>query len=280
VVVSNEIIEQLQVSGYARLRLPPAVWDSLADVLPVALRFFHKPLNEKLRIAFRDHCGFREMGVEYSKSPERPDQIESFSVSGRMLGSRSTADGSTAAQILCERMLVSFHDLELIVEELAVTLATSLAGSLVASSIRGSIRHWSRFQLNYSKPAEVPIDLIHDAHEDGSFITLAGATAPGLELVAVAGGFEPATTDPGELLVLPGEIASLLSGGIVRPMFHRVRPDPQCAERLAYLFFADIDPWKCSPWINSAINKGVDIGARVRTNVNRFGLKGFGSDVE
>jgi hypothetical protein len=44
---------------------------------------------------------------------------------------------------------------------------------------------------------------------------------------------------------------------------------------MALLFFADIDPALCKPWIENETNLGVDIGARVLTNALRFGLKPY-----
>ena len=74
---------------------------------------------------------------------------------------------------------------------------------------------------------------------------------------------------------MPGEILWLLSGGQIRPLYHRVRREPGCSERLALLLFGDINPRLCWPWVHTDINEGVDIGARVLTNSNRFGLGGF-----
>ncbi len=83
------------------------------------------------------------------------------------------------------------------------------------------------------------------------------------------------TTAPNEVLVMPGEIVWLLSGGQIRPLHHRVRREPSCSERLALLFFGDINPRLCRPWVRADVNEGVDIGARVLTNAARFGLDGF-----
>jgi hypothetical protein len=74
---------------------------------------------------------------------------------------------------------------------------------------------------------------------------------------------------------LPGQIASLLSGGMIQPLYHQVIANHNVSERIAYLFFGDIDPQACTPWVTTEQNAGVDIGARVRTSVNRFGLTGF-----
>ena len=80
------------------------------------------------------------------------------------------------------------------------------------------------------------------------------------------------TTEPDEILVFPGEILWLLSGGVLVPLHHRVRPNSNYEERLSLLYFADIDPRLCMPWCVNEINRTVDIGKRVRENPTRFGL--------
>jgi isopenicillin N synthase-like dioxygenase len=127
--------------------------------------------------------------------------------------------------------------------------------------------------LNYSRPAEVTTPYINEAHEDGAFLTVAYANAPGLELRTADGDFVPTTNGQDNVLILPGEIAWLLSGGSVRPLYHRVRPDARFHERMTLLFFGDIDPGLCQPWVLNEVNKGVDIGARVLRNPTRFGLQ-------
>lgn len=272
--VLSDAIDQLQIAGAAKFRLPANTAHRANAAVSAAFEFFRLPLDQKQRAVFPDECGFRQLGIEYSSSPERPDQIESFSISGRMLATDRSVSPDEVA-VLLEAMLALFSDMQLTAERIALGLAESIAGMDVASSLTGSLKRWSRLQVNYSRPSGVAQDLIHDVHEDGSFITVAGATAPGLELLTPAGDFEPATTAPDEVVIMAGEIASLLSGGLVRPRYHRVRPEPHCDERLAYLFFADIAPDKCRPWLSTALNRDIDIAARVRTNVRRFGLSGF-----
>jgi hypothetical protein len=85
----------------------------------------------------------------------------------------------------------------------------------------------------------------------------------------------PVKTGVSEAIIFPGEIAWLLSGGKLRPMYHRVRTHQDIQERMSLLFFADLEPESCQPWISNGTNDTVDIGAHVRQNVIKFGLKGF-----
>jgi len=77
------------------------------------------------------------------------------------------------------------------------------------------------------------------------------------------------------MIVMAGEIAHLLTGGAVEPLYHCVRPARDVPERLALLYFADLDPSLCEPWVRNAFNRDAAIGERVLTNPTRFGLRGF-----
>ena len=106
-------------------------------------------------------------------------------------------------------------------------------------------------------------------------MTIACATGSGLEVQMTNNEFRSMPSGLEELLIMPGEIIWLLSGGQIRPLYHRVRLHHQNPKRMALLFFGDIDPCCCDPWISNEINRQVDIGTRVLASVNRFGLKGF-----
>ena len=215
--------------------------------------------------------GYRPYAAEYSKSPLNPDQVESFSVSAGMISGGDLV--SASARLLCESMLSCYAVLESIAEELVIELAKSLTKLEAGNLFRGELRYWSRLQLNYSKPKDVQVDFINESHEDGSLLTIAHTVQPGLELELSGENFCPVTNSATDVLVIPGEIAWLLSGGILRPIFHRVRPVPECSERMALLFFADINPKLCQPWISNETNRNVDIGSLVLKNPTRYGLQ-------
>jgi isopenicillin N synthase-like dioxygenase len=263
-------IEQLRKDGYLLLTVPPEIEGLLSSVFDAAHRFFLEPeeAKEKNR-ALRD-MGYRPYAGEYSRSPASPDQVESFSVGARMIEPKELH--SDSAQVLCERMLACYDVLELIAEELTIELANALSRTAVGEKLRGELHRWSRLQLNYSRPREVQAPFINESHEDGALLTIGHAREPGLELQISDNESVSITNRSNSVLVIPGDIAWLLSGGFLRPMFHRVRPVPSCPERLALLFFADVNPRLCEPWVRNEINQGVDIGGLVLKNPLRFGL--------
>src|SRR5690606_33306531 len=67
-----------------------------------------------------------------------------------------------------------------------------------------------------------PRELLQTPHEDGVLATVIWTSAPGLE--AVGGDAPiPLDTDPDEVLVMPGGILTVMTGGEIAPLFHQAR---------------------------------------------------------
>jgi isopenicillin N synthase-like dioxygenase len=262
--------DRLIADGFLILTVLPLVQKRLSGVFGAAQHFFPEPNEAKEQTRFPKDMGYRPFGGEYSNSPLNPDQVESFTVSpGAIAPNRITSE---TGRLLCQGMLSCYESFESIAEGLTIHLANKLSQAEAGNTLRGEFHRWSRLQLNYSRPKEVKTPFINESHEDGALLTVAHAREPGLELQISDETFVPITNSPNEVLVIPGDIAWLLSGGRLRPMFHRVRPESNCAERIALLFFADINPRLCEPWVRNEINRDVDIGALVLKNPKRFGL--------
>jgi isopenicillin N synthase-like dioxygenase len=270
----REIVGRLRTDGFARVNLTESTRASVQEVMDLALGFFRSPQAQKLVAILPNECGYRQMGIEYSLRPEVPDRVESFSFSPRAVAS-ATLLTSSPAKDLFERMTQAFDELEAVAEQVTCELCSDITRSPCGMRFGGAFHDWSRLQINYSRPAELRDGLIHETHEDGTLLTLAFANGPGLEIRSTDDKFVPMTTSQNDALVMPGEILSLLSGGDIQPLQHRVIPGGQQSERLALLFFGDIDPARCQPWVTNDSNAGIDIGNRVRESVTRFGLKGF-----
>jgi isopenicillin N synthase-like dioxygenase len=172
-------------------------------------------------------------------------------------------------------MSATFNLLEPVAEALAMEFAKEVGGRPASGKLRGALRNWSRLQLNYARPSEVKVPFVNALHDDLNLLTINFADGPGLEVGISEDAVAEVSRAPCEAVVLPGEISWLLSGGLIKPLYHRVRANPDVPERLALLFFADPDPEACSPWVVNEVNKDIDIGNRVRINVHRFGLQGF-----
>ncbi|MDX6404600.1 MAG: hypothetical protein QOH70_2055 [Blastocatellia bacterium] len=274
--VVGQAVSRLGEDGFLLLNVPRSNQEQLTSVFDAAHHFFRQSKEEKETDRRPKDMGYRPYAGEYSKSPLNPDQVESFSVAADAINAAEMH--SYSAQVLCERMLTSYDIFESIAEELIIEMANRLTGSSIGASLRGELHRWSRLQLNYSTPSTVDADFINESHEDGALLTIAHAREPGLELETSIGEFLPITNTPNNVLVIPGDIGWLLSGGWVQPMFHRVRPVPNCPERMALLFFGDINPRLCEPWVRNEINENVDVGALVLKNPKRFGLEEWDLD--
>lgn len=270
VLIPPNLFETLRDEGFLSIDLAPQTAKKIEDAFSIGKQFFQSSLDEKNQNSLPDDFGYRPIGIEYSASPDLPDMAESFSVCARMDSARLS---SHLARMLYNVMLDVFDVFEITVE----AIATELQKSLNANSDlpQGAFRQWSRLQLNYSRPSEMTTPFINEPHEDGDFLTIACSTGPGLELRSAEGASIPKETALGEVLVIPGEIAWLLSGGLIRPCWHCVRPQAGEIERMALLFFGDLDPRLCQPWVQNEVNAHVNIGERVLKSVGRFGLKGF-----
>jgi isopenicillin N synthase-like dioxygenase len=265
----RETVERLLRHDFATIKAP--ILGPLEEVFRSAVDFFRSSLEEKLASRLRLDTGYRPYGVEYSESAAHPDEVESFSVSRRVSGVEAALQ-SASAVALYRAMLQLFDLMVPIVEQLTDALASQLTGDRENQAVRGAVARWSILQLNYSRPALTQSEFINDLHEDGCLMTLMSVTSRGLELQRSDGTFLPVGPFSNELLLLPGEILWLLSGGTIRPTYHRVRTIPDITERMSLLFFADIDPALCKPWISNDVNKGVNIGDLVLRNSARYGL--------
>jgi hypothetical protein len=259
------------------LSVPPVLGATLAQVADSAREFFNAPENVKVLNTLEYECGYRRLGIEYSVSADRPDQIESFTVSPHVVPVGEELP-SSSARLLHSQMLSVFQQLEPIVESIAITWANRVSGNDWAETLKGGLKRWSRLQVNFSRPALSTGTNIHDSHEDGNLLTLACATEIGLEVQRADGLFVSVPASLDNMLIMPGEIAWLLSAGEIQPLWHRVVPKHRITERIAILFFADIDPQLCQPWVRGDVNTGINIGERVLNNGERFGLAKYTLD--
>ena len=178
---------------------------------------------------------------------------------------------------LTQQMLQTLAFTERIAEQALRSLLHAY-GKTAAMHVDGIFKQWSILQLNFSRPCELQENRINDLHEDGCFLTVGAMPSAGLELKQAHESYAPVTTAHNQVVVMAGEILSLMSGGQIQPCFHRVRTVPYLVERMSLLMFADIPPKLCKPWVQTPANDQVDIGSRVLTNSTRFGLQEWSED--
>ena len=252
-----------------RSHLDAAVLGELTEIYRNAARFFDQDEGARRLASLPFGCGYLPFGREHSGDPTHPDQVDIFVASPRMQA-HAMRIPSEPARALHASMLAVFDDLEVRAQGIAAAVAEAVGGNAAAERVAGGFRAWSLLQVHRTRPLAAG-QLVNVPHEDGHALTFAHATAPGLE-IEVAGEF---VRTGHAMTVMPGHALSLLTGGEIPPLRHRVvSSGPECP-RMSLMFFADLDPSLCAPWRSSSFNEGVDIGAFVAGNSRRFGVEGF-----
>jgi isopenicillin N synthase-like dioxygenase len=266
---------QLSDEGWAEIQLSSEDAEIISGLVSAAFRFFRVAPTEKAKCQAGVGIGFRPYGIEYSRTADRPDEMETFSATADSL---ALVYPVPEAGELNRRCAVAFEILEGIAEQLIITIAERLTGRDWRQILTGGTHRWSTLQINYSRPNKVKSSFINEEHEDGHCLSLVHNTAPGLEVRLPNGAFLPLTISPDQTIAMLGGVASLMTDGRLRPLFHQVRPPADCEERISVLFFADLAPELCRPWIVGDTNRHVDIASFVRSNPVRFGLQKYGSE--
>ena len=269
-----ELVAALKTRGYLKLCSQPNVSAAVNKVFDEARVFFALPLELKDKNPLKDACeGYRGLGTEYSDVEERPDLHESFWVHAFNV-EKARAQLDHHAQPLYQSMLQAAAEFDKIIASIIVLLQRHY-GVPDPDEPQFATALGSHLQLNYYSPPKHRRDLLMDCHEDGLLFTILHSNASGLEIRAPDGSFMPVTTGPGELFLMPGDIAMLLSGGEIQPLYHRVRNVPDVPERMSLMYFSNPNAShdrKIRPWRKTAVNRGVDIMRRVIENPLKFGL--------
>jgi isopenicillin N synthase-like dioxygenase len=268
-----ELATALKSRGHLKLRCRPEVIAAISQVLAEAELFFSLPLDLKNRNTLDDLCeGYRGLGTEYSDVAERPDLHESFWV--HAFNAEQARVRLDHAQPLYRSMLHVAEMFDEIIASMLITLQ-HYYGVPNADEPQFATAFGSHLQLNYYNPTKHQRDFLMDCHEDGLLFTILHSNASGLEIRAPDGSFTPVTTEPGEVFIMPGDIAMLLSGGEIQPLYHRVRNMPEVQARISLMYFSNPNASydrKIMPWRETEVNRDVDIMRRVIENPLKFGL--------
>lgn len=261
-------VRQLAEQGFARLPLGRRLEGRVARLYARADGFFAEPLAEKRRFAAPGFVeGYREIGQEYSQRPERPDLTESFSMWYRNRRREEIRRWDTACPLHAEMKQCADR-----LSRMTTALFEAMAATWSPDAPRLRFQRASYIQINHYRPSHHDRDLLQDEHEDGHLITLLHANAPGLE-IRVGDRYVAPLLARNELLLMPGSLLTLMTGGLVPPLYHRVRNNRRATPRDSLMFFVnpEIDQ-TLAPWIRNAGNAGVDIVERAIGAPNRFGL--------
>jgi len=256
--------------GHARVRLDAGTADALREVFDAADDFFARQPGEKRRFERADILeGYRALGAEHSGPLDRPDLNETFSLVLRNMA-RKDIEPWAATNPLHRALRAAAPRYAALVDAILDGLRSSInpQGDRVASA------DFSYFQLNYYRPKNERRDFLQDVHEDGHLLTVVTSRQPGLE-AQLGGRFEAVNFARDEVLVMPGSILTLMTGGRIRPLPHRVRNVRNVATRASLMYFANASVTRPPrAWVAAADGSLPDIG---RANVEASKLFGLPS---
>ena len=260
----TDLIEQ----GYGKIILNEEFGLLVNDIFETATSFFSMTIDEKMQFACPEILeGYRKMGIEYSETPERPDLNDSFSVWKKNQGNLLLLKWSSASPLHTKMtaVLVPFTNIGEVIFE-------TLRHKISPTAYPIKVSDWSYLQINSYKPQNHIRDFLQDEHEDGHLLTIVKQNNAGLE-IKINGAFETVSLTENEFLVMPGSILTLITGGIIQPLYHRVRNNRQIVERKSLMFFINpsLDDVQ-EPWVQNEINAGIDIRQVAIENSAKFGL--------
>jgi isopenicillin N synthase-like dioxygenase len=262
------LVEALIESGHAKLRIGRQARRQIDRTLEIAQEFYAKPLAEKRQFAAPAFVeGYRDIGLEYSARPDRPDLTESFSLWNRNRH-RAEMQAWNATCAIHAELRRTIDALSPLVGDLFQAMADRWAPG--DSGPRFELA--SYIQLNYYEPAQHRRDMLQDGHEDGHLVTLVTATGPGLEM-EVNGRYIPVELADDEMLIMPGSLLALMTGNLIPPLYHRVRNSFRKEPRYSLMYFVnpEIDQ-NLDPWVLNETNAGIDIVAEANAQPLKFGL--------
>ena len=267
----GELARRLEHDGLLVLPCPDLLRTRIEALWRAADGFFALPDLRKRANALPEHDGYHAIGEEYSERPDRPDLAESFWA--RLLHGGATARfPDPEGRAMHHAALAVSAGIEALLTPLTAALARHYAERW-SPELAFACDRASHLELNCYRPAEQAREILADAHEDGLYLTLLFADAPGLEVLTPAGDWRPLQPRRGELIAMPGEICALITGYRVAPLVHRVRRHPEVRRRFAMMYFANPNPRPgFRPWVANARNAGVDIIERATLNPTRYGL--------
>lgn len=192
--------------------LPPDAFAyDVRRVVDAAYHFFDQPPAQKEHASDpTSRTGFRPFGIEYAQWPDRPDQMETFSICGAHVGtgprfplrsavSRDLYEIAVDAFVALHRMASSF-----------VRQAFQDRADVVVSrewvennTITGSFLQINSYTMsaNELRPAQ-------DWHEDADLLTLGTADGAGLQVRLDDGGYVPVANVGGAHLAMVGEFSA------------------------------------------------------------------------
>jgi len=256
--------------GYALVPMSADTVAVLDEIFESAANFFSLSPKEKIRFERPEILeGYRRYGAEHSGPEDRPDLNETFSLVLRNQARKDIARWKESNPLHRALRAAAAHYSALVDGVLeAIRQEFNPSGDRIVSA------EFSYFQLNHYRPRAETRDFLQDAHEDGHLLTVVTSRQRGLE-AEIGGRFEAINFARNELLLMPGSILTLMTGGRIKPLPHRVRNVKEVATRASLMYFCNASvTHPPRAWVAGADGSMPDIG---RANVEASKLFGLPS---
>ncbi|MBP9762985.1 isopenicillin N synthase family oxygenase [Patescibacteria group bacterium] len=247
---ARRMIEDLLVKRFVVLERAMSL-ELIERKLSVDRQLFSLPDLEAYRAENINDSGFRPEGKEYATAGRPPDkkrmwqtfrERDAFNVNGIEFPRNKwpSVDGFK------ERTLEVYGEYERIAFEVLSLLEMGLGlpdRALQSLAYDGN----SMLRTNYYPPeSELEPNAYglgrNIAHTDVNLLTLMHApTTGGFEIFTEERGWEAVETKPGDVVLITGKMLLVLTGGYLRPAWHRVVDGP--GERFSLPFFLHPKPW-------------------------------------
>jgi isopenicillin N synthase-like dioxygenase len=91
--------------------------------------------------------------------------------------------------------------------------------------------------------------------------------------IEVDGRYVPVELGADEMLIMPGSLLTLMTGGAIPPLFHQVKNSRRKDARYSMMFFVNPEGNQVlEPWIRNESNAGRDVIAEANALPLKFGL--------
>lgn len=264
----SALIGDIIDTGFAVVRRDSRMQRAYDALFAMAPGFFANSPSLKLACAMSEgsNTGYTPVGIEYSISPDMPDQKESITY--------VPAEAAAAARhpAFVQELYAAMQSCVDVIHPLSLEVMGALARSF-GSDDPIYAPDYSQLALNSYAVTTASHDTLIEPHEDGCLVTVLSSTAPGLQICLRSGEYITCTDVIEHFVLLAGGTLTLATGGRVPPTFHRVVRVPGVSARytIAWDMTADLKR-TIRPWTGSDVR--VDDEARM--TLTRFGLAPLG----
>ncbi|TMQ90974.1 hypothetical protein ETD83_33010 [Actinomadura soli] len=260
------MLSQIFSDGYARAGLDAKQAALLADLYGRLREFFASDDRIKIRYASNDFLGgYRPTGFVHAGDPQQPDMNDSF-IYWDPDRSRKIPHAEEVQWLL--KALDAYR------QGVAMRIVADLVRELCDHYDHAAAPKFEECSVLQCNSFGVASDreFLQTCHEDGVAATVIWTSGQGLEGCHEMDG-TALLCGPEEVLVMPGSVLEVMTGGEVRSFYHKVR-NHRDLERKSIMYFAsfDISRGPIKPFVVNDENREIDIRELIRSGTDTFGL--------